>query len=596
MAVYGAEHHPIDISQGLYLSPTPDNIPDGFCQELVNMFRTDRGTWEMRKGFTQETAVLTDAANSTTKVPIYPDKIPETRYKKAGFGELYGGPSLPHLWISYDDGSSYKLLQATGKRAATDTVNVTDQATNLPYGADSTYLDMCQYKEAIYGITSTFSLGPTIHVYGPIANWAYDGTAPALTHPSLSSWSVPGTSWGDGSLPSIFIYQNRAWVAIFDKLYYTDIPTPGGYPIVWNSGANFITLPASNVGSPIIWKCIPLNGILYIFTDKGIYRFNGQSANPLSWIIQFINNSCAVFSKNSVSLVNNIFLITDRKKLISFDGANPRDIGSAIQYVFNIYNSFSICPFLQGFILSCRYLTNTTSTNWDYLDPPGGNTAIWPQNRSFYFDGSVWSEIFIGTTTEKLDPVLGAVNKQASTGLQENISYLICHSEISASPKFCIVYYDVTRKDDALSSTRSISVSLRTKDVISSAFVNRQRLAKGKIAISKVKEGYIRCFSLLAIITTQMFKNGSSVAVTDTATGNAFKTTTLTDLADNNYEVKVPGAEFNSRVSVRIVPTTGVAPTTFASDLPTSVPIFEIKDVVLVVNTDYRDEPDTITT
>lgn len=575
MTVYGEEHIKIDVSKGLFISPAPDSIPDGCCQKLVNLLQNERGNWEMRKGMQYESpSAVTDATIGTTLKPVDTRVIPEVSLDNvSSFGSLYGNVGIPQLWFTYYNGTNQKILHNIGKRASTDTVNTNTQ--QCPTAA-SIY-DMVQYKERVYGITVASLTQNNVYSF---SGWKYDGTAPNLTQ-TLISLVLTSSGTFIGQEPGLVVYGDRLFIYKLNRLIYTDIPASGGYPETWNSGNNFINLPSSNTGSPTIYNCIAFNGLLYIFTDKGIFVLNGRNATPTTWSVDLVTDQVCILNRHAVQLVNGIFIITDRKRIVSFDGQSIHNIGAPVQYLFNIYNSFSVVPFLKGFILSCRNYA-VSGGFWAYTAPTGGNATIWPISKAIYFDGSVWSEFRIGDANTIFDPIFGATNKGLSNGIQENMSYIICHTDVAATPGFTIMYYDVTRKDDAVGSTFGITVNLTTKDIIAA------QDARNADRISRIKTAFVKVFSLLATITTQWYKNGASVAINPT-------TSTLTDQADNNYELKIHGAEFNSRVSLEIVPTTGATPTTFGTDLPSNVPIFEIKDIVFIYNSD-RDEPDTITT
>lgn len=586
MGVYGEEHHVVDISNGLWLSPAPDSIPAGFCQTLVNFIKSPRETWVARKGmrmfWSLAGANVLAQLNQTNQT-----NIPEIQPVYYKFGELNGGPQLPQFWISRVNAANTigTITTNTGKRGAADTRDYNDQDITAAIGANA-FADMCQYKDRIYGalVTST----STVSIY-TVSGWIYDATSPALTAPLLNAVTTVTVGVGAPD-PVLFIYHDRAWIGRGNRLTFTDIPLSGLYPDVWNAGANFINLPSSGIGSPQIYNCIPLNGLLYIFTDKGIFALNGRNADPTAWSVEFITNSVCITNKHAVAVVNGLFIITDRQKLVSFNGAAVHDIGKAVEFMFNIYNSFSIVPFLKGFLFCCRGF-GVSGSSWIYATPPGASSIYWSQSRSFYYDGSVWSEFAIsqvGTIGPHFDPYFGAVQKQVSNSTQENVSYLLGWDNLNSL--HAMYYYDYTLRTDVTSALpRAMPLTLKTKDVIPAAFVYRQRLAKGQSGITKVKYGFLHIFTLYAALSVSFFKNGqlaaSSVAIL-----------TLPDLNDHNYEIKIAGPEYASRVSVQIDCTTANIPTMFSNTFPSNVPFVEIKTIVLVVDTDKRQEPDTFTT
>src|SRR5690349_3952781 len=125
--VYGEEHFPIDVSKGLWISPAPDSIPEGHCQKLTNMFRNERGNWEMRKGFKYEAPTLLADSSVETGFEAFADwPIPELVNYKVVFGELYGGFQTPQLFLAYTaipGPHQGRMIHLTGRRNSTDTVN-----------------------------------------------------------------------------------------------------------------------------------------------------------------------------------------------------------------------------------------------------------------------------------------------------------------------------------------------------------------------------------------------------------------------------------------------------------------------------------------
>lgn len=565
MAVYGEDHWEVDLSKGLFLSPSPDAIPEGFSQKIENLIKNDRSHWETRKGFSFTQHILNSSVDNTSGAnnPVT-NPIPELQKDLVlRYHMVYGGTSVPQLFISYRDngGSNCFILHQTGRKAIADTVEFQTQSFGTTIVADA-----AQYLDRVYGCA--INTGPVVDVF-QISNWKYDGTTPALTKTNKQTgFAYP--AFNTTCQPVLVSYANRLFLGVANRVYYTDVPTPGGYPETWNTSTNFFDLPADNTGTPVIFNMIQLNGLLYFFTDKGIFVLNARGVTS-NWTVNFITESIKVVSKHSVALVSGLFIATDRKNLFSFSGSKVSILGQQVRYLFDIYNSFSIIPFEKGFMLACRYF-QASSNNWVYANPPGGLAASWPQNKTFYFDGSVWSEFITNSAGNSIDVITGNTGKGKSAKDTENISYVGYFDPTNV--RYGWMYYDRAAFVDAVGgSNTAINVKLETRDIIpgiESMWVTN-------------KQGTVKVHSLITPVTINTYKNGTTTVISTVSEA-------LTNQGDNNYRVKFTGVEMATRMSVEVSATAGSPATIFNTDLPDSVPCFSIKSIILVGNTNVREE------
>jgi len=553
MTVQGEEHLLVDISRGLFITPAPDTIPEGGCMQIQNMFKNNRGGWEIRKGIADITTTALSAITLGTKQPDY-YAMPEHLYPNAvGFDAIVGAVRAPQFMYNYAITVNSKMVSNVGVLGAAD---ITDF--NLQNQGDSTaWQTACQYKDRYYFC----ALGAVYRLSGFI----YDGTSPALTNTAVSGAIASGfTNIYDK--PVIVAYQDRIFHALGNRISWTDIPTSGGYPEVWTA-ANFLELPTSHAGSPSVKNMFHLNGLLYIFTTKGIYALNGRGSSA-TWRIDFISDTIKIVNKQAVCLSNGVFICTDYRKLYLFNGTNITTIGDQVQYLFDIYNCFSVMPFEDGIILSCRYFT-TSGGFWTTTTPPGGSTDIWPINRTFYFDGSVWTEIVTNVIGNSVDFLFGAVGKIKWQGKRQNVSFLIYYDPVLTSYGMC--YYNRNTFQDTLSATTySIAALLRSR-YISSGVLS---------TYMKIKKWYVKAFSLLTGFVAKTFVDGAFANITSTSVST-------TNQADNNYLGQAVGPEMCTRISAQITATSSGS--NYNTDLPDSVPCFEIKQILLAGNTNIRD-------
>lgn len=618
MTVYGEEHIPVDISNGLFLSNTPDTIPDGYCQELVNMLRTSKGTWAKRNGFANSRVspgyVVDPPILYTFDYTPFPSS---STFGKTLCGSLYGGSYIPQLWAIYFNTAlnQWRIIAGSDKVDPVNDIAFTDQGYSAV--ASTVFpLDMAQYKDRVYALQIPIASANAEVVritpdFVPPISPLLSGTVVISSTIAIPAVSTFNYDYSAG----IVSYQNRLFIFRGNRLTWTDLPTAGGYPETWNNGANFLSLPADNTGSPTIYKCIPLNGLLYIFTDKGIFMLNGRNNDPTTWTVTFINQTF-IDSRYRVLLVKNVFILVNQYGIYAFNGSSVTQIGEPIQFIFSIYNAFDIYEFLDGFILSCKsfgiFGASTQSWALNVNGPVGANNAVWGITKNYYFDGTTWSELQLNTTNNAENAELpftvigGFNNKTDPIQNPKGIAYLYLEAYDPAmnAYKVMIAKYCRSRNQDNISSATfgNIFASLRTKDIIASAANRRAGGSRTLMLNSRIKNAFVRIYSRLPNVAFQWYRNGSLTPITlrtKNTSGTTF-TKTLTGVADNNYEIELPGAEYNSRVSLRITNTTTRVPgndvVLFSSDNPGTASVFEIKDIIIIGNTALRTETEGVST
>lgn len=562
MAVAGENHIPIDISKGLFVSPTPDYIPDGYLRKSVNMVKTKRGSWALRKGFKNIHNIQESALNLGTAVGQHIAIPEDPNYLTVGFDFILGYERRPQVMLGYTltgGGGPSRIANMTGEMGFGDTTDVVVQATG-----GILWNTACQYKDRVY-VSS-------LNTINRVSGFIYDGTTPALT---ITSMGTPATGFFRTTQDSSVLctYGDRVFHALGNRLSWTDIPAPGGFPETWTVG-NFLDLSPDNTGSPAIKNMFHLNGILYIFTNKGVYALNGKGSTS-TWVIDFVTDAIKISNKGGVALIHGAFICTDKNKLFVFDGARIKEFGTEIQFLFEIYNSFTISPFEDGFILSARYYTISAAT-WVLATPVGATAGIWPKNKCYYFDGNFWSEFSMTANNKAVDIIGGAVGKKKWKDLKENISLVVYHDIDNAC--YGIASYSKTNMFDTFfisgsSANQGISGELQTKDIVPGV----------GSTYCKIKKWYTKIFSLIDNVTGATYKNGSSAAVYSTPQ-------VVTSLADNNYIRQFSGPEISTRVSFGLSVSCDNVPTVFNTDFPDYVPVFEIKEIIAVGDINVRDD------
>ena len=571
MTVVGEQHIAINTQRGLYITNTPDLLPDGYCQSIINLFRTVKGTWETRKGFTFLGAVKVQTTDVQASFNPTTQSIPDNPHLSIYYTELQGGFQAPHIILSYIDNAGLNKIQHWTGRITAGNVESATQGLASVIAQPTTF---SQFRNKIYCAAGWL-------IYNiPEAGFLYTSATPAGTLAPALIATLPGTNafTTADSRPILVNYFNRTFHCYGSRVTYTDVALTAAWADVWNAGANFFDLPTTNLGNCNIYDAIQLNGVLYFFTDKGVFALNGEDTTD-TWSVRFITDAIKIYSRGAVALINGTFIATDKKKLMVFNGVQPKEFGTEIGYVFNVFNSFSIQPFLKGFILTCRYFA-VSGITWIIAAPPAGtNSWEYGQSRNLYFDGTVWVDISFGTSITVPDQkhvLFGSANKQKNLYTRDGNSYLAVYDQ--AGTQYHMVYYDYLNNGDSNydHATKTFNiVRLKTKDIEEALWMRYTR----------IKRAAIRVFSLITTVTINRYKQGSTIAdaLPDTIA--------LTSVSDNNYLLNAKGINFNSRGSYEIILSGTLTDRGdfTAGPLPFAVPLAEIKSISLVVEADARD-------
>lgn len=556
MTVYGEEHLSIDISKGLFLSPTPDYIPEGYLADCKNMIQNGKGGWELRKAFTNlGTFTPSNFAAGPTHSTFRP--VPVIRWPSVfistamngGVSTSFATTTMPQLAVHYPTTANQDVIaHVAGRRQTSDTTYFKSQI------ASGRGTNFAQYKDKVYAARTNGTGGCDIYEF---TAWTQVAAVSNVTSTALGVTLSTADYYDFGyEEPCIVTYQNRMFASVGSRIHYTDIPTAGGFPTTWNT-SNFFELSGGTGGMGWVRNMIVYNNLLYIFTTCGIYVLNGRGATS-NWSFEFITDTIKTYHKQHVALVGGVFIATDNKKLYAFNGNTVQEMGTEIRYLFDVYNSFNIVPFLDGFILGAAFFKDNGSTQWDYSNPTGADTTIWPKVRNMYYDGNVWTEFTEESNTIHI--LDGATQKTLYPGAETNISLFVYYS--ITNDNFGISYYD--------KNTIGTPVGrLRTKDIVLK-----------NDGYTRVKKGTVKVFSLIDDFTVNVRRNGSSTVVKT-------RTPVPTVQGDQNLTSEFTGAEINTRFNIEV---TATGQTPMNTDFPDYVPCFELKSIAVTVESDGRDQ------
>lgn len=272
MPIYSEETVEIGFGSGLYSADLPSAIPDGFCASATNVVPTGTSI-ESRYGF-RKSAVDFDysAAPSPDREEIYFSRL-ESNQNSSLPAMMWGGRNgavLNNMFMVRDGSPLTNPVTPT----------ITDGYSIFNLGAKGYFRGSINYNGRIYFNT-------TAGVYRINAlTWG--------ASPSITDTSVTGPV---GCTTGIFHFQDRIWTSVGNIIYYTDAPTsPGGFPETWNIGANFVVVVGEK-GPATIFKIIPYQTRLYIFTNQGLFVLSIYGT-PNDWNLKTADSKVKV---NTVS-------------------------------------------------------------------------------------------------------------------------------------------------------------------------------------------------------------------------------------------------------------------------------------------------------
>jgi hypothetical protein len=218
----------------------------------------------------------------------------------------------------------------------------------------------------------------------------------------------------------LVVFRDRIFGFAYDRIFYTELATTGGYPENWNGANNVISMPS--LGSRII-NAIAHNDRIYIFTTDGVYQLYAIGS-PSTWSISLITSTIRIKTRNNVALVRDIFIYTDQHSVYSFNGTSSQEIGEPIRHALTASNidpdtfsirsgptGFSIHPYRDGFILALTY-TSPSSGSWKYFASP----------IYYYFNGTSWSRIDFGSVNESIHTALIGIFKSKTLNVVSGVA------------------------------------------------------------------------------------------------------------------------------------------------------------------------------
>lgn len=547
-SIYGEEIYKIAIGQGLYTSELPSNIPDGFSANAYNVVAT--------------------GDSLENRVGLRPSSVD---WHVSWAGEFHTAAFMFNQ-MTVDENVDAPVLmwgKSSGSPLAHTLCIIRSQGTSgsgdgfMEVAMDNWVAGAAQYTDRSY-----FTKGGTVYKIDSF-NWVAD---------SITFTSIPSSAIGS-VYRGLFSFKDRLWAWADDKLYFTNIAATGGYPETWSS-TNFVTARGIG-GRGRIWKVVPLQNRLLIFTQVGLYTLTVQG-EPGSWILRLLDstslstsNSCAFESKGICYYVNTSGVwATNGLSVTKLSGVIEDQFflakGRRIQYIH---------PYEDGMILSIAKGNDTLSaydapncktfysklepiawTEWG-IHPPEGETNLWGNNR-ILFVASVSQKIPTFLNQDPTVYVLVAISDSTEASPQEGRMQLLVFDGTENKGR--------NRVGDLI--TDPMKISFKTKYVDGGNAYSEKRM----------KEGLLEIFTS---DTRHMFSYNwdidSTSGVASTIPGNSAFTDVSVGNASNLIRLRggLAGGGFPFRRCAL----------NFVAQMQTNLSQIKIKDLALRLNTERNE-------
>lgn len=366
MAVFGEETVKVPIEFGL--DPVGVPVSTKHFNELVNLIRNEDSSLSIREDF----LMLMDLAKTPRVIPVTGGVVPKhTSERDMEVFTATGSATVntPSLLMCFDDGTTRDVTWVNYNN--TPTPQVTTQGIVTARGIKA----FCQYKDRYYASNVTSNI---FSVSG------FNTAGGNLTVTDLTGGAIAGIN-------ILVSFKNRVFGIAKNKIYYTDLPSIGGYPETWNSSLNFVDMPTSDLDLTI-WNALVYKDRMYLFTDRGVYYFSANGA-PINWSIQLVSPDYPIYHRDSVCLNKGFIFLTNQVRIFAFNGVTFKDVTGSLTGLYRLWGwSGSVAtivklyPYDNGIIAESvlfQTVTNYTRSG----------------SRIFYFDLTVWTELNLNSGT-----------------------------------------------------------------------------------------------------------------------------------------------------------------------------------------------------
>lgn len=289
----------IPFDRGVFYRPeTSGVVPENYYPDILNFTIDTEGV--LRKRFNiEETIYLANTLNAGTTLSL---QSGIEALNPLVLGTAPAALASAIWWNPHDSGG--KKIVALNKPGGAS-------ADVASFGFNYTTPCFTEYNSIIYASTDGSSVRKIT---------ALNFGTSAITEAIVASSPT--------NMVGIIAFKNRLFGWKGNRVYFTDVPSAGGLPETWNTGANFFDIGASR-GTPVIMNVLPVENRLYFFTDSGL--FSVLISGPAStWIQRSVDESIRVRDKFSCFVHKNIMYFVDDQSVYATDGVNFTNIGDPV--------------------------------------------------------------------------------------------------------------------------------------------------------------------------------------------------------------------------------------------------------------------------
>jgi hypothetical protein len=431
----------ITFGNGYYGSELPDALTEGYCAEAINCVANGTSL-EMRQGFA-----------------LAPYTYEYSRY----------GPCGAHTLVRVSDNTDTNpaFVWSNGEEAKIWAVKGIDRTSGvIPSGTffrsftiSAIPRAFTSYNDRVYSITKS------VTTTGVRSHHTWDWATGAVTTITLAD-----SPHGIG----ITTFKDRMWAWRDNRLFFTEIALPGGYPDTWNVSTNFIDI-VSDYGKAQIQAVVPLYSNLYIFTTNGLYSLN-VVGEPENWTLSTLNGTVRCNSCNCAFEYNGVVFYVSSDGVWATNGANFVKLSQPIDHEFNQASDafdyvYSITKLQEGALVNIKKVKNRTSD--------GTGLQVSAPTKVYYSKLSQigWSEWQLTHPNINFAEVVSALDDVPTAGVKGPYSYILASTQLVSTPnakdKYQLFIYD--GRTDAMTPSSAVGIAVKSRYIDSQSFTIGKR-------------------------------------------------------------------------------------------------------------------------
>ena len=333
----------IPFEKGIFFSPeTSAMVPEGFFPDIVNLTLDEDNV--LRKRFNVEQTIYQTNTLNAGSSTFYASGYDTSCYTILGTGT---NSLAAAIWFNLNDSGGAKII------AVNKVSGASADSASFPFN----YAAPCftEYNSIIYASNLTTGVRKIT---------ALNFGTSAITETLVAASPI---------MAGILTFKNRLFGWSGNRVYYTDVPAPGGLPEIWNVSANFFDIGSSR-GTPIIHNILPVENRLFFFTDSGL--FSVLISGPANtWVQKSVDESIRVRDRYACLAHKNIMYFVDDQSIWATNGVEFTDIGGPVKsllddiYSVNMRRRFRLFLYNNKLIFHARLkdLTSPGPTTYTFV-------------------------------------------------------------------------------------------------------------------------------------------------------------------------------------------------------------------------------------